>query len=156
MSRQRKFLFTLIILYTLAMLYFLFLAFGRRSAGQTAGYTFIGMPDSFYKLPSLTEPLHPTLMALVDFCNVAAFIPYGILIPLVFRVRFVRFIALFIAFILVCETVQALTLLGSFDVNDAIQNSLGAAVGFGAYKLGARSKNGWRAIAATAVSGPGP
>ncbi len=50
------------------------------------------------------------------------------------------------------ETIQALTLLGSFDINDVIRNSLGAAVGFGANKLGFRTKNDWRNMAATGIS----
>lgn len=40
----------------------------------------------------------------------------------------------------------------SFDVNDAIQNSLGAAIGFGAYKLGNRTKNVWVNMAVTVIS----
>ena len=79
-------------------------------------------------------------MDFVGFGNVAAFIPFGILIPLLYRTSFVRFMILFILSILVLETIQALTFLGSFDMNDVIQNSTGAAIGFGAYKLGFRAK----------------
>lgn len=43
-------------------------------------------------------------------------------------------------------------MLGSLDVNDVIQNSLGAVVGFGAYKLGIRTKNIWRNIIVTGIS----
>ncbi|MDQ0492451.1 glycopeptide antibiotics resistance protein [Paenibacillus brasilensis] len=91
-------------------------------------------------------------MDFVGFGNIIAFIPFGILIPLLYRITFVRFITLFFLSIIVMETIQALSFLGSFDVNDAIQNSLGAAVGFGAYKLGVRSKNGLRNIVTTAIS----
>ncbi|MNV60718.1 VanZ like family protein [compost metagenome] len=59
---------------------------------------------------------------------------------------------LFILSILVLETVQALTLLGSFDINDVIQNSTGAAVGFGAYRFGFRSNKVWRNIVVTGIS----
>lgn len=153
MSQQRKFIFTITILYTILILYFIFLAFGRIDAvARMTGYTFIFLPDSFFKLPSISDLLHPVLMDFVDFGNIAAFIPFGILIPLLYRINFIRFITLFILSILVIETIQALTLLGSFDVNDVIQNSLGAAVGFGAYKLGIRTKNVWRNIAATGIS----
>ncbi|MCC3382159.1 VanZ family protein [Paenibacillus farraposensis] len=153
MSQQRKFIFTITILYTILILYFIFLGFGRIDAvARMTGYTFIFLPDSFFKLPSISDLLHPALMDFVDFGNIAAFIPFGILIPLLYRINFIRFITLFILSILVIETIQALTLLGSFDVNDVIQNSLGAAVGFGAYKLGIRTKNVWRNIAATGIS----
>ncbi|WP_336770854.1 VanZ family protein [Paenibacillus sp. MMO-58] len=153
MSQQRKILSTITILYTILIIYFLFLAFGRVGAAErTTGYTFIFLPEDFFKLPSISDLLDPTLMDFVGFGNLAAFIPFGILIPLLYRITFVRFITLFFLSILLMETIQALTLLGSFDVNDAIRNSLGAAVGFGAYKLGVRSKNGWRNIAMTAIS----
>ncbi|MGG4147537.1 VanZ family protein [Paenibacillus algorifonticola] len=153
MTKQRKIIFTITILYTVLIFYFMFLAFGRTgAAGQTADYTFIFLPDSFFKLPTISDLLHPILMDFVEIGNIIAFIPFGILIPLLYRITFVRFITLFFLSIIVLETVQALSFLGSFDVNDAIQNSLGAAVGFGAYKLGFRSKNGWSNIIITAIS----
>ncbi|WP_433940026.1 VanZ family protein [Paenibacillus lautus] len=152
-KQQRKIIFAITIFYTLFILYFLFFAFGRvGKADQIKGYTFIFLPDDFFRLPGLSDLLHPTLMDLVGFGNVAAFIPFGILIPLLYRTSFVRFMTLFILSILLLETIQALTFLGSFDMNDVIQNSLGAAVGFGAYKLGFRTKNYWRNIAYVGVS----
>ncbi|MCK9858620.1 VanZ family protein [Paenibacillus sp. ATY16] len=153
MSQHRKIISTITVLYTILILYFLFLAFGRIGAAeQTTGYTFIFLPDDFFKLPSISDLLHPTLMDFVGFGNLAAFIPFGLLIPLLYRITFVRFITVFFLSILLMETIQALTLLGSFDINDAIHNALGAAVGFGAYKLGVRYKNGWRNIVMTAIS----
>ncbi len=151
--QQRKIMFALTIFYTIVILYFIFLAFGRvDSLDQRTSYVFIFVPDSFFRLPSVSDLLHPTLMDFVSFGNIAAFIPFGILVPLLYRTSFIRFIALFILSILVIETIQALTLLGSFDIDDVIQNSLGAAVGFGAYKLGFRTKHVWRNLAATGIS----
>ncbi|WP_340004340.1 VanZ family protein [Paenibacillus sp. FSL K6-0276] len=153
LKQQRKIIFAITIAYTLLILYFLFLAFGRvGTLDQITEYTFIFLPDGFFRLPSLSDLLHPTLMDFVGFGNVAAFIPFGILIPLLYRTNFIRFMTLFVLSILVLETIQALTFLGSFDMNDVIQNASGAAVGFGAYKLGFRTKNIWRSIAATGIS----
>ncbi len=144
MLQKRTIIFTITIIYTILILYFIFFGFGRIDAvGGTTGYTFIFLPDTFYKMPSISDVLHLTLMDLVDFGNFVAFIPFGLLIPLLYRVKFIRFFPWFFLSILVIETIQALTLLGSFDMNDAIQNSLGAAIGFGAYKLGIRTKNIW-------------
>lgn len=152
-KQQRKIMLGITICYTVVILYFIFLAFGRVGAiDQEAGYTFILIPDSFFRLPSLSDLLHPTLMDFVAIGNIAAFIPFGILIPLLYRTGFIRFIALFILSILVIETIQALTLLGSFDINDVIQNSLGAAIGFWTYKLGFRTKHIRKNIAATSIS----
>ncbi|MEQ7052863.1 VanZ family protein [Paenibacillaceae sp. P-4] len=151
-KQQRKIMLGITICYTFLILYFIFLAFGRvGTIDQKDGYTFILIPDSFFRLPSVSDLLHPTLMDLVGFGNIAAFIPFGILIPLLYRTGFIRFIALFILSILVIETIQALTLLGSFDINDVIENSLGAAIGFWAYKLGFRTNNIRKSIAATGI-----
>ncbi|MGG4341491.1 VanZ family protein [Paenibacillus lautus] len=153
LKQQRKIIFAITIFYTLFILYFLFFAFGRvGKVDQISEYTFMFLPDSFFRLPRLSDLLHPTLMDFVGFGNIAAFIPFGILIPLLYRTSFVRFMTLFILSILLLETIQALTFLGSFDMNDVIQNSTGAAIGFGAYKLGFRTKNDWRNIAATGIS----
>ncbi|WP_410770175.1 VanZ family protein [Fontibacillus sp. BL9] len=154
LKKHRKIMFTLTILYTLFILYFLFFAFGRAGkADQISEYTFMFLPDGFFRLPDLSDLLHPTLMDFVGFGNIAAFIPFGILIPLLYRVSFVRFMTLFILSILVLETIQAFTFLGSFDINDVIQNSTGAAIGFGAYKLGFRTKKDLRNIAVAVISG---
>lgn len=153
-KQQRKIIFVITIFYTLFILYFLFFAFGRvGKAGQISEYTFMFLPDSFFRVPDLSDLLHPTLMDLVGLGNIAAFIPFGILFPWLYRTNFVRFMTLFILSILVLETIQALTFLGSFDMNDVIQNASGAAVGFGAYKLGFRTNHNWRNIACTGISG---
>ncbi|AYB44228.1 VanZ family protein [Paenibacillus lautus] len=152
LKQQRKIIFAITIFYTLFILYFLFFAFGRvGKVDQITEYTFIFLPDDFFRLPGLSDLLHPTLMDFVGFGNVAAFIPFGILIPLLYRTSFIRFMIVFILSILVLETIQALTFLGSFDMNDVIQNSTGAAIGFGAYKLGFRTKNYWRNITAAGI-----
>ncbi|OKP98717.1 teicoplanin resistance protein VanZ [Paenibacillus sp. P46E] len=153
MSKQRKIILTITVFYTILILYFLFIAFGRSDAAERASsYTFIFLPENFLKLPSISDLLPPTLMDLVAFGNTLAFIPFGILVPLLYRITFVRFITLFFLAILLMETIQALSFLGSFDINDALQNTVGAAIGFGAYKLGARSKNGWPKVITTAIS----
>ncbi|RCX23401.1 VanZ like protein [Fontibacillus phaseoli] len=91
-------------------------------------------------------------MDLVGFGNLIAFIPFGIFIPLLYRISFIRFITMFFLAIMVMETMQALSFLGSFDINDALLNSLGVAIGFGAYKLGFRSSNIRRNIVITSIS----
>lgn len=152
-TKQRKLILAITLSYTVLILYFIFLAFGRAdNLDQGIGYTFMFLPDGFFRLPGLSELLHPTLMDAVSFGNIAAFIPFGILIPLLYRISFLRFMLLFILSILVLETVQALTLLGSFDINDVIQNSTGAAVGFGAFRIGFRTDKVWRNLAVTGIS----
>lgn len=154
MPKQRKTLLAITMLYTLFILYFMFFAFGRGdTVDSTRNYTFIFEIEDLFKLPSIAELLHPSVMDLVAFGNIFAFAPFGILIPWLYRTSFARFISLFFLTILVLETLQALTFLGSFDLNDALQNTFGAAVGFGAYKLGFRSRSLRRNLATTAISG---
>lgn len=151
--KHRKVMLAITLCYTVLILYFMFFAFGRAdTVDRGTGYTFLFMPNDFFRLPDLSDLLHPTLMDAVGFGNIAAFIPFGILIPLLYRTGFLRFLILFILCILVLETVQALTLLGSFDMNDVIQNSLGAVVGFGAFRFGFRTRRVWRNIATTGIS----
>lgn len=153
LKQHRKMILAITMGYTLLILYFLFFAFGRLgTVDQITEYTFIFLPDSFFKLPSLSDLLHPARMDVVGFGNIAAFIPFGILIPLLYQTSFIRFMTVFILSILMLETIQALTFLGSFDMNDVIQNASGAAIGFGAYKLGFRTNNDWRNIAAAGIS----
>ncbi len=151
MPNRRKLIFAAASLYALLILYFMFFAFGR-SDSASESYTFLFIPDNFLKLPSPADLLPPTLMDLVSLGNIAAFIPFGILIPLLHPMKFVRFIIGFSFSIAVLEVVQALTLLGSFDVDDILRNSLGAAIGFGASKLGMRAKSAWRSLAVMGVS----
>lgn len=151
--KHRKIILAITLCYSVFILYFMFIAFGRADMidGGT-GYTFRFIPDAFFVLPGLSALLHPTWIDVVNIGNIAAFIPFGILIPLLYRTGFIRFMTLFLLCILVLETVQALTMLGSFDINDVLQNSLGAAIGFGAYKFGFRTEKFWRNIATTGIT----
>lgn len=151
-TKQDKFILTLLIIYTALILFFLFFSFGRFDT--TAG-------DQVYRLnlvPNLLSLKFPTIsnfshfkLLFFNLGNFAGFIPFGILIPILYRCNFFKFISLFFLSILIIETVQMLTFLGSFDINDAIVNSLGASVGFGAYKIGFRFTNIRKNIVVTAI-----
>ncbi|WP_246281447.1 VanZ family protein [Saccharibacillus qingshengii] len=151
MLKSRKNILIAALLYTAFIVYVMFFAFGRTDdAAQIHSYTFIFAPGNFFKLPDLSELLSPSLMDLVSLGNVAAFIPFGILVPLLRPIRFVSFLGGFILSILILETVQALTFLGSFDLGDVLTNALGASIGFGAYRLGMRAKTHWKRLSSWA------
>lgn len=64
--------------------------------------------------------------------NFALFMPYGFCIPLLskrFR-HFPMFLLLSLVLLLSVETLQVLSLRGSFDIDDIILNLIGAAIGF--------------------------
>jgi len=138
-------------MYTIFILYFMFFAFGRTDS-EAESFTFIFVPDNFLKLPNPLEFLHPTLMDAVSLGNMAAFIPFGILIPLLYQTKFVRFVIGFLVSILLLETVQALTLLGSFDTGDVLKNLTGAVIGFVAYSVGMRAKNVKQSVISMGIS----
>lgn len=68
--------------------------------------------------------------------NILLFAPFGFLIPqlLVKRSSYLRIALLASSFSLLLETAQLLFGLGSWDIDDIILNTMGAIVGFIAYK----------------------
>ena len=68
--------------------------------------------------------------------NVAAFLPLGFLLPLLWQGlrRWRRTALTSAAVVIVLEALQYLTCLGSADVDDLLLNLLGAALGYAAFK----------------------
>ncbi|MFJ7735390.1 VanZ family protein [Lysinibacillus sp. NPDC097287] len=152
-TKQQKIIFTILIIYSALILYFMFLAFGRPGAAMSNhAYHYYIIPTSIpLKFPTMDDLAYFQLW-LFNFGNLAGFIPFGILIPMLYRCKFSRFISLFFLSILVLETLQMLTFLGSFDLMDAIVNTIGAGIGFCAYKIGFRSKNSRRNLVVTGMA----
>jgi len=152
-TKQHKLIFTTLIIYTALILFFLFFSFGRLDvAAVNREYRFNLIPRNLYlRFPTISD-LEYFQSWFFNIGNFAGFIPFGILIPILYRCKFFRFISLFFLSILIIETVQMLTFLGSFDIDDAIVNTLGAAVGFCAYKIGFRFTNIWNKFAVTIMS----
>ena len=75
--------------------------------------------------------------------NLLLFIPVGFLLPcLARRVRsFLRILLTTIVLLLLLETLQLFTLLGSFDIDDIILNLLGAAIGYMIFYFARRKWN---------------
>ena len=69
--------------------------------------------------------------------NILLFIPIGFFPPRIFHktARFFPFIAVCFGCLLLVETLQLLTLTGSFDVDDILLNMTGALLGFALSKL---------------------
>ena len=69
--------------------------------------------------------------------NVLGFVPFGFLFPFVAREGerfFVMFVNAFV-FILGIEVFQLFSAFGAFDVDDILLNCLGAAMGYGIYRI---------------------
>lgn len=67
--------------------------------------------------------------------NVVAFIPYGVLLPALTnnRLKFFAIMLYTFIFTLLIESIQLITKVGSFDVDDIILNTLGGIVGYLVY-----------------------
>ena len=69
--------------------------------------------------------------------NVLAFVPFGMILPMLTPKcrNFFHIVLLGFDFSLFVETIQLISKVGSFDVDDLILNTLGAALGYLAYRL---------------------
>ena len=74
--------------------------------------------------------------------NILLFVPLGFLLPRLFpRLQSLKNTLLCTAVIILCvEILQLFTLLGYFDIDDLILNTLGSAIGYGLHRLAGRSE----------------
>jgi len=140
-GKLRKITKILLAAYTLLTIYFLYIGFGRSAFFQDSGFR--------YNLVFGGIPLHFPMgrdfqIWFFELGNFVAFIPFGIVIPLLYRCSFVRFITLFILSITLVEALQMVTGLGAFDIDDIIINTLGAAVGFWAQRFVPRDRDTYK------------
>ena len=145
--KHRRILYTLFAVYCTLMLWLLF---------NRPGYT-EGIPYWEQLLPNLNLTPFRTLRlflrllddhrpylvraALVNLLgNVVMFVPLGLFLPLIFiRLRKLwRTMLVASLLITAVEITQLFTLVGCCDIDDLILNLLGAALGYGLYKLTAK------------------
>ena len=129
---------TLFIVYMVFLMYFLFFA-------EIMGRTYIDR-DYHYNLTPFREirrfiVYRRTLGWFAVFSNllgnVLAFVPFGMILPMLTPKcrNFFHIVLLGFDFSLFVETIQLISKVGSFDVDDLILNTLGAALGYLAYRL---------------------
>ncbi len=141
LSSGKKVQVMLLIVYTVAIIYFMFFGFDRPQIGSALReYRFSIVPA---RIP-LWFPKDSSLIFsrrwLFSLGNLLAFVPFGVFVPMIFGARYHRFLSIFLLSILSLELLQMVTYLGSFDVEDVIVNALGATIGFCAYRLGGKFK----------------
>ena len=129
---------TLFIVYMVFLMYFLFFA-------EIMGRTYIDR-DYHYNLTPFREirrfiVYRRTLgwFAVLSnlLGNVLAFVPFGVILPMLTPKcrNFFHIVLRGVDFSLFVETIQLISKVGSFDVDDLILNTLGAALGYLAYRL---------------------
>ena len=91
----------------------------------------------YARLLDSSRPILVKLAVVNLFGNVIMFIPLGYFLPLLFlKIRKLWKTLLTTALVIILvELIQVFTLVGSCDIDDLILNLLGAAMGYGLYRL---------------------
>lgn len=132
-KRMRAVMITLAVIYALIMCSLLF--FRGRSQGLNYQYNLVPMETIG---PLIWHREHFTTDTWVKnlFGNIVLFIPLGIWIPWLFRRyrSWAKLTSIVVLILLLVETVQLITRVGTFDVDDIILNTAGAWIGFGGFR----------------------
>ncbi|HIT89477.1 MAG TPA: VanZ family protein [Candidatus Merdenecus merdavium] len=123
----------LFILYLVVLVYFLFFAeaYGRTLGGRVYRYNLEPLKEiKRFWIYREELGLLSVLTNLVG--NVVAFIPFGAILPVIKKGmrRWYIIILLSFEFSFIVETIQLISKVGSFDVDDLILNTLGGTIGY--------------------------
>lgn len=137
-TKRQKLGWVLFILYLcfLAHLMFFSESFGRTDTSR--GYQYNLVPfNEITRYFQHYDVVGCTLFLINIVGNVAAFMPFGFFLPIISRrsKKWYNTVMLGFGFSLTLETLQLIFMVGSFDVDDMILNTLGAAVGFTVYQI---------------------
>ena len=136
-TKRQKMGWVLFLLYLALLSYLMFFSedFGRTNPNR--GYAYNVAPfKEIMRFITYYETLGMKAVVVNLAGNVIAFMPFGFFMPVVSRRSRgpVRIIFLGFGFSLMLETIQLVFKVGSFDVDDLILNTLGAAIGFFCYR----------------------
>ncbi|MGZ9584480.1 VanZ family protein [Paenibacillus marinisediminis] len=124
---------TVIILYSLCVLYLMLFGFGRSNIqGEELRYNLI--PFVTIKQFLQVDNFNFMIWFINIVGNIGVFVPFGVLIPIIIKVRLWKFILLFMTSITIMEVLQMLSRRGSFDIDDIILNTLGVLIGYSIYR----------------------
>jgi glycopeptide antibiotics resistance protein len=115
----------LLIGYTMLLIYWMIWGFGRTTQEEF----------SYNLVPFSTMANYFSIHGLASLINIvgniAVFVPFGVLIPVVFRIRYVKMLGFFLVGLFVLEMTQLISRRGSLDVDDFILNTIGVTIGYG-------------------------
>lgn len=120
--------------YFVLLSYFLFFGFGR-SEKAAKGVYFYNLSLEAIAPFRFAGLLHNPFM-LFQLGNYLAFIPCGLLLPMLTRWGPLKLIGTFLVGNLLVEMLQLLTGLGRFDINDVMLNASGFLTGYAAWAIG--------------------
>lgn len=122
----------LFVIYLILLVYLLFFS-ERMGRTQAHGYSYnLVLFDEIHRYLRYWRIIGLPVVFMNLAGNIIAFIPFGILVPVLFRFERNLFGLAGTAFLfsLLVETVQLLTQRGSFDVDDLLLNTLGGIIGY--------------------------
>ena len=124
----------LFVIYILALIYFLFFAerFGQLAFAEREYHYNLVLFQEIKRFWIYRKQLGALAVMANLLGNVVGFIPFGLILPIISREARGFFFITFSGFTLsLCvETVQLVTKLGCFDVDELVMNTLGAAIGY--------------------------
>ncbi len=142
-TKRQKLGWVLFLLYLCLLAYFMFFSesFGRTDTDRGYAYNLVPLKEImryFRYYRTLGMPLF--LINIVG--NVAAFMPFGFFLPIISRRsrKWYNTVSFGLIFSLILETLQLIFRVGSFDVDDMLLNTIGAALGFLVYKTVQRTR----------------
>lgn len=143
----RKLGMILFVLYVLLLIYFLFFSeeYGR-AAGEAVTYRYNLVPFvEIQRFWEYREQLGMFALFTNIFGNVIGFLPYGFILPIIGRNMRNGILITVSGFCLslLVETIQLVTRVGCFDVDDLILNTLGAALGYLGFFVCDRIRRGY-------------
>ena len=127
----------LFVLYMRCVLYFLLVSegFGRTNGGVYR-YNLEPLAEikRFYNMLGGTRTYKAVLNL---FGNIACFMPFGLFVPYIFkrRISFIKVVFTTFMFSLCIEVIQLYFMIGIFDVDDLILNTIGGALGYVVYAV---------------------
>ena len=132
-TKRQKLGWVLFILYLCLLAYFMFFSesFGRTDQKRYYAYNLVPFLEigRYFK--------HYRVLGFQIFMinivgNIAAFVPFGFILPIISRRsrKWYNTVMFGFVFSLILETLQLVCRVGSFDVDDMLLNTLGAAIGF--------------------------
>lgn len=137
-TKRQKLGWVLFILYLCFLAYFMFFSesFGRTDTSRGYQYNLVPLKEvsRYFRHYDVIGPL---LFLINIVGNVAAFLPFGFFLPIISRrsKKWYNTIMLGLGFSLALETLQLVFMVGSFDVDDMLLNTLGAGAGYLTYRM---------------------
>ncbi|MGN0165543.1 MAG: VanZ family protein [Lachnospiraceae bacterium] len=150
-NKQKRILHTgriLFFIYMLVLIYFLFFSDGFGRTTGTGEYRYNLIPFNEIKRYILYSDMFTSTQIIINlFGNIMAFLPFGFFVPMTTdeHQTFIKVTFISMFFSACVESIQLITKVGSFDVDDIILNTVGGAVGYLLYYIIFRSccnKNG--------------